>query len=85
MIKECHWLYLQDEMSRIGSGFRLVELSYGRKWVHVRDKGGTSSRYRLSKRKWNDIHSRMVKYWERNNSNSRFNTFLIGDKDDAKE
>ena len=75
MKQECHWILLQDELPRIGSGFREVEVSFGRKWVHIRTR---NVKYKVRPAAWASLRDKMRKYWDRNQeeqSSSRFNTF----------
>ena len=75
MKKENHWVLLQDEFPRIGSGFRQIEVQFGYKWVHIRSSDGI--KYKVKPKTWNSLRDRMVEYWSRNReeSTSRFNTF----------
>ena len=75
MKQENHWVLLQDQFPRIGSEFRQIEVSFGRKWIHIRSSDGV--RYKVRPRVWNDLKSSMIEYWNRNQeeTSSRFNTF----------
>ena len=42
-------IYLEDEMPRIGSGYRLLWFKRARKWTHFSDMWGTSGK-RLTKK-----------------------------------
>ena len=46
-----------NELPRIGSGYRFVYASEGRKWIHVTDLKG-EGKTRLSKRQWDKIKKR---------------------------
>lgn len=45
-------IYLQDELPRIGAGFRLVMVKLGRKWAHVFYRG---RRHKVPLKKWRAI------------------------------
>tara|TARA_R110002020_G_scaffold10810_1_gene41156 strand:- start:12553 stop:12780 length:228 start_codon:yes stop_codon:yes gene_type:complete len=70
MVKEKEWVLLQDELPRIGSGYRQLDVTYGRKWVHVTHTpipGYQPINYKIKISKWNNIMSVMGKYRKRNN------------------
>ena len=70
MVKEKEWVLLQDELPRIGSGYRQLDVTYGRKWVHVTHtpiQGYQPINYKIKISKWNNIMSVMGKYRKRNN------------------
>ena len=48
MRSERHWIYLEDEMPRIGSGMRYVEVKLGRKWAHISSVNDNTKRQRVS-------------------------------------
>lgn len=79
MKKEDHWLYLQDEFPRIGSGWRKIDVTYGRKWVYLecQEPSGTRTKYKVKYPKWNEIVGDMMSFWKRNKekSSGRFDTF----------
>lgn len=45
---------LADELRRIGSGYRIVVVKEGNKWVHVCDTHG-ENKTRIKKSLWNNI------------------------------
>ena len=47
MRSERHWIYLEDEMPRIGSGMRYIEVKLGRKWAHVSSVNDNTKRQRV--------------------------------------
>jgi hypothetical protein len=57
------WVYLEDEMPRIGSGLRLVEGEVGRKWVRLRSATSPtpSDRSRIHISIWRKIIRRTEK------------------------
>ena len=57
MNKEAYEIVVSNETPRIGSGYRFVYVSEGRKWVHLTDLRG-EGKTRLSKRQWNMIKKR---------------------------
>lgn len=57
MIKEAYEIVVANETPRIGSGYRFVYVSIGRKWVHITNLNG-EGRTRMSKRKWSEIKKR---------------------------
>ena len=59
------WVMLHDELPRIGSGFRHVNVSIGKKWVHVQSIT-TKVRQRIKIKIWEEIKKSMKKYLERN-------------------
>ena len=59
------WVLLHDELPRIGSGFRHVNVSIGKKWAHVQAVT-TKVRQRIKVGTWNEIERSMKKYLERN-------------------
>ena len=77
MKKEKHWIALQDEFPRIGSGWRQLNVTYGRKWVYIEHNipGGHTVRYKVPHHRWNTILGTMGGYWKRNNRDSPFNSF----------
>ena len=62
-----YWLLLHDELPRIGSGFRHVDVSIGRKWVHIKSVI-SKVRHKIRLQKWNEIKGSMDRYTERNKS-----------------
>ncbi len=59
------WVLLHDELPRIGSGFRHVNVSIGKKWAHIQSIA-TKVRQRIKRGRWNEIERSMKKYLERN-------------------
>ena len=59
------WVLLHDEMPRIGSGFRHVNVSIGKKWAHIQSIA-TKVRQRIKIERWDEIERSMKKYLERN-------------------
>ena len=59
------WVLLHDEMPRIGSGFRHVNVSIGKKWAHIQSIA-TKVRQRIKIGRWDEIERSMKKYLERN-------------------
>ena len=54
MIKTAYEIVIGGDLPRIGSGYRLVYASEGRKWVHITDLQG-NGRTRITKKKWSGI------------------------------
>lgn len=50
-------IVLANELPRIGSGYRYVYVSEGRKWIHITNLNG-DGKTRITKRKWNTIKKR---------------------------
>jgi len=59
------WVLLHDELPRIGSGFRHVNVSIGKKWAHIQSIA-TKVRQRIKIERWDEIERSMKKYLERN-------------------
>ena len=59
------WVLLHDELPRIGSGFRHVNVSIGKKWAHIQSIA-TKVIQRIKIRRWDEIERSMKKYLERN-------------------
>ena len=80
MKKQRHWLYLSNELPRIGCGWRLVDVKLGRKWVHVTSSTGRH-RQRLSMKAWTALADGMKRYWKRHSrsttSLNEYDTFSI--------
>lgn len=78
MKTKSHWVSLQDELPKIGSGWRKMNVTFGRKWVYLEYDlpDNRSVKYKLTHRKWNELAGRMEKYWKRNGGeDSDRNTF----------
>ena len=54
MISQYHSIVVGNELPRIGSGYRLVRVQTGKKWVYVSDLDG-EGRTRLSAKAWSQI------------------------------
>ena len=54
MITSIHSIVVANELPRIGSGYRLVRVQTGKKWVHVSDLDG-EGRTRLTQKAWSQI------------------------------
>jgi hypothetical protein len=59
------WVILHDELPRIGSGFRHINVSIGKKWAHVQCVV-TKVRQRIKLTRWKEIERGMKRYLERN-------------------
>ncbi len=57
MRAKAYEIVIGGDLPRIGSGYRFVYVSEGRKWIHITDLSG-QGRTRISKRKWNMIKKR---------------------------
>ena len=60
-----HWVILHDELPRIGSGYRHVKVSIGKKWAHIQCVV-TKVRQRIKLTKWKEIERGMGRYLDRN-------------------
>jgi len=67
-----HWLLLADELPRIGSGWRPVDVSIGRRWVHIKSKAG---KHKITKGAWGALVKTMQRYHQRNGEGP-LNTFV---------
>ena len=54
MIRQYHSVVVANELPRIGSGYRLVRVQVGKKWVYVSDLDG-EGRTRLTQKAWSQI------------------------------
>lgn len=54
MISQYHFVVVTNELPRIGSGYRLVQVQTGKKWVYVSDMDG-EGRTRLTQKAWSQI------------------------------
>ena len=54
MITTIHSIVVANELPRIGSGYRIVRVQEGKKWVHVSDLDG-EGRTRLTQKAWSQI------------------------------
>ena len=54
MISQYHSIVVGNELPRIGSGYRLVRVQTGKKWVYVSDLDG-EGRTRLTQKAWSQI------------------------------
>jgi len=71
MIKEKEWILLQDELPRIGCGWRQLEVTYGRKWVYIvytPIPGYQATNYKVPFAKWNTLLAGTMRHRKRNDS-----------------
>ena len=65
MITSIHTICVANELPRIGSGYRMVSVQVGRKWVHVTEvhwRPEFASRQRIPVSVWQRI--RIVQDWD---------------------